>query len=253
MNIVLAQRIVSRDLSANFAQIKAQLAQAAEDAWVIFPEGMLSGYAPADAHYIASLDAKTLITAIDEIQQICNAHNCNCIFGTAFPHEGQWFNATLALIPGKPSTLYFKNNLARLDHTHFAPGCGLQTYHTQDTTFGVQMCRELLFPEQWRALKQHGAQVIFHINNAIQPHDAVWRHVLITRALENQIYVVSVNNGASPQALASCVISPQGEVLLELPIQQASTASIDLDLEQVSRYYFDQIRSDLAKMVLQST
>ncbi len=89
------------------------------------------------------------------------------------------------------------------------------------------MCRELLFPEQWRALKLQGAQLIFHINNAIQPQDAIWRRILITRALENQIYIVSVNNPASLQAQA-----------------------ISLDLSQVSQYYVEQMRSDLVRVVL---
>ncbi len=45
-------------------------------------------------------------------------------------------------------------------------------------------------------------QIVFHINNAIKPHDEVWQHMLIARAIENGVFVCSVNNAAPPQRLA---------------------------------------------------
>jgi len=250
LKVILGQYVVSSSTQSNLAQIEAQLDSADQNSWVIFPEGMLSGYEPRDPEYIKSLDPDGIMAAIATIQQTCSVRNCNCVLGTAFPYEGRWYNASVAISGGEKPIIYLKNSLARLDHAHFTQGNLLKTYSFTKVTFGIQMCRELLFPEQWRALKLQGAQLVFHINNAIQPQDAIWRHMLITRALENQIYIVSVNNPASPQALPSCVISPTGQILVELSLQQEQAHEINLDLSQVSHYYVEQMRSDLVRLVL---
>jgi predicted amidohydrolase len=111
------------------------------------------------------------------------------------------------------------------------------------------MCRELTFPEQWKILKKGGVQVIFHINNAIKENDKLREKVLVSRAFENQIWVCSVNNAASPQTISSMVIDPYGkEVWLSTP-QKEETHSEELDLSQVSTQYLQQERTDLIKVI----
>ncbi|HQR36076.1 MAG TPA: nitrilase-related carbon-nitrogen hydrolase, partial [Blastocatellia bacterium] len=70
-------------------------------------------------------------------------------------------------------------------------------------------------------------------NNAIQPHDALWEHILITRAVEQSIFVCSVNNAAEPQALASYLIAPSGKVLLKTNAQQDQMLATEIDLDEV--------------------
>jgi hypothetical protein len=53
-------------------------------------------------------------------------------------------------------------------------------YAVDGVKAGVQICWELLFPWQWAQLKRDGAQVVFHVNNAVKPEDAFWEHVLRT-------------------------------------------------------------------------
>lgn len=249
MKIVLLQHIVFADLRTNLTQILMLIHLAKRDDWLVFPEGMLSGYFPADTNYITKLDRNQIFEAIGTIQAHCDYRNCYCLFGTAYPTEHQWFNATVFIQPGQTPVLYFKNNLAHLDREHFAAGNALTAYSVGEIQIGIQMCRELLFPEQWRLLRQRGAKVVFHLNNAVQPRDVIWKHVLITRALENQMFIVSVNNAASPQSLPSFVISPSGEIIVESPVQQVWSIKIDIDLDQTNDYYLNQIRSDLARIV----
>ena len=47
---------------------------------------------------------------------------------------------------------------------------------SNDIKYGLLACIELLFPAQWSELKNQGAQIIFHLNNAIQRHDA-WNRI----------------------------------------------------------------------------
>ncbi|MFN0120837.1 MAG: hypothetical protein ACKV2V_10075, partial [Blastocatellia bacterium] len=68
--------------------------------------------------------------------------------------------------------------------------------------------------------------------NAVQPHDFIWEHVLIARAVEYGLFVCSVNNGAPPQALASYLISPAGHVVLRTACQQDQTLMADINLRE---------------------
>ena len=97
-----------------------------------------------------------------------------------------------------------------------------------DITLGVLACRELLFPAAWMKLQQAGARIVFHINNAIQPHDRIWEHLLIARAIEQGLFVCSVNNGAPPQELASYLIAPSGKVLLKTEPRQEQVLSAEI-------------------------
>lgn len=82
-----------------------------------------------------------------------------------------------------------------------------------------QICYDLRFPELWRLGALGGAEV-FTIGaswpDARQHH---WRNLLISRAIENQTYVVAVNRvGQDPHlsyAGGSMIISPKGDVLAE--------------------------------------
>lgn len=220
-------------MAANQARMMAALESAMVDEWVVFPEGVLSGYFPDHPDYVARLDAPAIARSIEEIQQIVLARKCHCLFGTALPHEGRWHNSVLLLTSAGARHIHHKVELSELDRQVFAPGTQVTPYTVGDLTLGIQACRELLFPQTWGGLKSAGAQIIFHINNAIQPQDAQWEHLLITRAIEQSIFVCSVNNGQSPQALASYLIAPSGRVLLKTELQRDQALATEINLNEV--------------------
>jgi predicted amidohydrolase len=55
-------------------------------------------------------------------------------------------------------------------------------------TAGVQICREIVFPEQWQHLADAGAQVFLYHTHAANPQvpAGVWRSHLISHAATNQ-------------------------------------------------------------------
>lgn len=129
--------------------------------------------------------------------------------------------------------IHDKVALSRLDREHFEPGYGAAVVQVEGLIFGVQACRELLFPEVWSKLKSDGAKIIFHINNAVQKHDALWENILIARAIESGIFVCSVNNALPPQMLTSYLISPSGEILRKADTQVEESMSAEIDLTLV--------------------
>jgi predicted amidohydrolase len=233
MKVSIVQLVVQRDIASNSRKIVEALRHARPDEWMVFPEAAVSGYEPADDRYAASLDWNRISEALDEIRGAVAAQRCHCVIGTAMRRGAQWRNTALVLSHANSGASHDKIQLSSLDRRHFVPGDRLETFHGNDVTYGLQACRELLFPAQWSTLKAGGAQVVFHLNNAVQPHDALWKHVLIARAVEQSVFVVSVNNAAPPQALASYVIGPNGQVLAETTPQAEETIGVDIDPDSV--------------------
>src|SRR6185436_856524 len=99
---------------------------------------------------------------------------------------------------------------------------------------GVQLCREIRFPEQWQYLATAGAQLFVYLTNAanIREPRNVWRSHLVSRAAENQRFLASANIAHPDQHCPSMVVSPRGEVLAELPAGRTGLLRHTLDLDQ---------------------
>lgn len=244
MKITVAQLIVTKDIQSNLKKISFTLESSHEKEWVIFPEGMLSGYYPQEDSYPKNIDFNSIEQGINVIKDMVSKKRCNCIFGTAYFKDEEWYNSSI-FIGNNKSFIYHKNNLATLDRRCFKQGNEISTLDYQGVRFGIQMCRELVFPEQWKLLKHQGAQIIFHINNAIKIEDEVRSHLLVTRAYENQYFVCSVNNADYPQTQPSVVIAPNGGVLFQSKTRQEQVTAVKVNLSLVKNDYVNQERKDL--------
>lgn len=230
MNIKIAQLNIDRSLSVNKNKIINILQQAKKNDWILFPECALTGYFPEEKQFIQAFDSQKVTQAIDEITELVKAKQCYCLLGTARYYEGAWFNAVALLSPSGIVDYYHKFAITNNDKKYFSAGKQLNTYKMGGVTFGVQICRDLVFPEQWQALKKKGAQIIFQANNAIKPYDDVWEHLVVARAVENQLFVASANNCASPGELTSYLVAPSGKQILKAAKQQEELLSARIDL-----------------------
>jgi predicted amidohydrolase len=234
MKLKIVQLKVEKDIRLNKTKIIGALDGAEKDQWVIFPEAMLSGYYPNEANYTSGLDWPYISDSLTEIRRLAIKRECHCVLGSATKMNEAWHNTLLVFSYRlNEGSGHHKIQLSAPDKNHFEPGEDVKVYEVNSIKFGLQACRELLFPSQWAKLKSDGAKIVFHINNAIQPHDSIWKHILISRAIENSIFVVSVNNAESPQKLSSYIISPNGEILAETQTQKEAFISYTIDLNQV--------------------
>ncbi|MFM7592833.1 MAG: carbon-nitrogen hydrolase family protein [Isosphaeraceae bacterium] len=230
MKITIAQLVVGRDLVENKKRMKAVIESAGRGDWVIFPEGVLSGYFPDDDQFLQTLDSDKIEKAISAIQEVVQARQCHCIFGSATFADNIWRNTVITATASGQGYRYHKIELSALDRLRFEPGTVSEVIQAGDLTIGVLACRELLFPGMWSKLKQAGAQIVFHINNAIQPHDRIWSHIFITRAIEQGMFVCSVNNGSPPQELASYLVAPSGQIVLKTETGQDNMVSAYINM-----------------------
>jgi predicted amidohydrolase len=232
MRIVIAQIPVEREVARNVETIHSHLRRARPGDWIVFPEGALSGYFPDEEDYLANIGPADLERALEQLRAAVVRQGCHGVVGTARLVADEWRNSAVLMSPGGEVRWYDKNCLSAVDSRHFVAGDQLPVYEIDGVRVGVQICWELLFPEQWARLKRGGAQVVLHLNNAVKPEDALWSHVLHARAFENRYFVGSANNAASPQRLPSYLIAPSGEALLrsEPRAEQALSRELDLSL-----------------------
>ncbi len=245
MKIKIAQLSIGRDIDANKNKILDTLESAQKNEWVIFPEGVLSGYYPDDPDYLNNLNKNSLQTGMKEIKNIVASKKCHCIFGTVSFEGENIFNSSIYLDWKGNQFAYHKNNLSTLGRKHFEQGSKLEVFSADDLIFGIQMCRENAFPEQWKVLKRKKSKIVFHINNAVREDDLIRKYLLIARAFENQYYVCSVNTASEDGPLPSLLISPNGKVIYEAPLHTDDVSSHEISLSETKDIYLQQERKDL--------
>ena len=246
MEVVLAPFPVRRDVDGNLARMRSALDASGPGDLVVFPEGALSGY-PDDLSGLAGLAPDRLRQALDELHVLASSRGVHVVLGTLWPEGDGWVNAAAHLGPAGERQWYQKVNLATHERGVLTAGPGLPVFHIGGVLVGIQICRELRYPEQWRWLSLQGAKVLIHVTHAVGAPQAlpVWRSHLVSRAAENQRFVVSVNTADERQMCPSMVVGPRGDVRVELTGARAETARASLDVAEVSDWYISQPRTDL--------
>jgi predicted amidohydrolase len=201
--------------------------------------------------FLQHINHDELSIGLRHIQHMAEQRMINVWVGACMNIDGQWFNTVHGFLADGTSHVYHKINLANQERGTFSTGDHLPTFdvNTPDGTvkIGIQICRELRFPEQWGWLARCGVQVILHPNNAVgeDRYQSVWKSHLISRAAETQRFVLSANNAAPKQGSPTIAIDPDGLVLGEIVSAELGILRVELDLSKVSSRLLDQCRSDV--------
>ena len=258
INAAVMQLRVTMDIPANMAALERLLAPLAAHTLAVAPEGLLSGYLP-EPHFVTRIDQTATHAAIERAAQLCRDKQIHLVAGACINDNGAWKNASLCFGPRGERHRYDKINLAQSERGTFTPGDTLPVFDFEiDNTpvrLGIQMCREIRYPEQWRALAAQGAQIIAYPNNAIgsKTDDALWRAHLISRAAETQRFILGANNAAPDQTCPTMIVTPTGAILSEAPLGAESTTTANLQLGEVSDWVLSQARKDIVAVELRES
>lgn len=109
--------------------------------------------------------------------------------------------------------------------------------------FGLTICYDLRFPELYRLYGKERAEIMINIANWPIKRIGHWKHLLKSRAIENQCFMIGVNRvGIDPfneYEGCSAVYDPMGEEVLLCPNDE-DLFSADIDLDKV-----EEVRSKL--------
>lgn len=105
------------------------------------------------------------------------------------------------------------------ENQKFQAGNCISSFKFMDTRFASFICYDLRFPEIFQ-IASKSAHVILVPANWPQKRRNHWRCLLQARAIENQVYIIAINCVGEIGGLIysgdSCVINPDGEILLEI-------------------------------------
>lgn len=197
----------------------------------------------------------------DRYQAICKKHGCYIQTGTFIEYDADYpevlFNTTALIGPAGLLSKYRKVNPWIPWELHASPH-DLAEYksdpfpvvETELGKLGVAICYDWLFPETIRQIAFAGAEVILRVSAYMDPWGATppmdwWTLFNRARAVENMVYVVAANQGASLGNYApfswpggSMLVDFDGRILAQAepgPGEKIVVGPLDLDLLRAER------------------
>ena len=255
MGVVIAQVPVGFSVPSNVDAIRRVLGEAEPGDVVVTPEGALTGYllhGQADLERLGAAKSEVVTEAIADLADEAVRRHLHVWLGVCRHVNGAWSNEAVGLLDDGTRLTYRKVNLATAERGVFEAGSDLPVFElpvgSSSLAVGVQLCRELRYPEQWRSLADRGARLFLHLNHGVTEDPSVaetWRAMLIARAAENQRFLISANAASPQQHCPSVVSGPDGSVLAELPAGETQVARVVLDTDATADWYIGQRRRDL--------
>jgi len=161
IKVCAVQFQVSTSFSKNIEKSKIFIKKASKNNCnvICFPEIFLTG----------PLDSKSYNSSIPNISKktfskYCKNYNIYCVMGSIIEKiKGNYYN-TSYLINNKGEILgrYLKNHLVQKNEGRYLkPGNKTPVFKTKLCNIGIQICKDLLYPEVTRRLMLNKAQIVF--------------------------------------------------------------------------------------------
>ncbi|MET7331198.1 carbon-nitrogen hydrolase family protein [Nonomuraea sp. NPDC005650] len=162
------------------------------------------------------------------------------------PPTGRLFNSLALTCPDGTLHVYRKTHLPRNEKLLFTRGNELQPVETELGAVGLLVCADNSFPEAARTLALRGCEVlVVSLAAGRLPNPSLYSSIAVTRAYENQVYVVSANQAGPSEtgvfAGNSTIAAPDGTLLAELDEAEGSAHAV-LDPELLRRERLRQTR-----------
>jgi predicted amidohydrolase len=233
MRIALASPRVAATVAAGLAATDRLLAAAAAQGArvVCFPEAYLPG--------LRGLDFP--VPPFDRADQ---EHTVAAVLGMEWhTAAGRHIAAVVLDAAGRHVGVQTKNQLDPTEEPLYVPGRTRRLFAVEGLTFGVAICHEgFRYPETVRWAAARGAQLVFHphctgsdVSGTVpqswgDPAGPYYEKAVMCRALENTVYVASVNYAFRYPESATTLVGPQGEMVAHLAYGEEGVLVCDLDL-----------------------
>lgn len=194
-------------------------------------------------------------------EEICREYGCYIQTGSFLEADPDYpedvFNTTVLVGPGGVLSKYRKVNTWLPWEIHTSPH-DVDAYPdepfpvaaTELGRIGVAICYDWLFPESIRQIAFNGAEIIMRVSAYMDPWGATspmdwWTLFNRARAVENTVYVVAANQGASLAHYGpfswpggSMIVDYDGRILAQAdpgPGEKIVVAPIDIDAIRAER------------------
>lgn len=228
----------------NFEHVTDQIREACnnEADVIVLPELWTTGYDLEMLDQIGDPDGER---TIEFISSLASTYHVNIIAGSVAVRKGKKVYNTMLVFDreGEVVKEYSKVHLFRLmnEEKYLTSGNEDGHFTIDDIPVAGFICYDIRFPEWIRKHALEGAKVLFVPAEWPKPRTEHWRNLLITRAIENQCYVVACNRiGKDPNnefGGHSIIIDPWGEIVAEAE-EEEMTLYADIAID-----HLDEIRT----------
>ena len=203
---------------------------------VCFPECFLQGYLANQLAYrhaldLTSLQFQTVLARLAVVEPLL-------VFGVIEEDSGRLFNTAVVVARGQLVGRYRKQHLLE-GEVVFTRGTSCPVFELDAMKFGINICYDTNFPETGAAVAAQGASLIVCPSNNMmrRPKAELLKHrhneVRTSRAKETGLWFMSSDvTGERGDAISygpTCVISPQGDVIAQVPLSEVGMVVVDIE------------------------
>ncbi|MCT4604040.1 MAG: carbon-nitrogen hydrolase family protein [Marinifilum sp.] len=198
INNLDAKSIEDRDANLNHA--KEIINQLNDVDLIVLPELFTCGYSRETFDLLDDLTEDTNGKSFRFFADLAIKKNCFICFGYPERKNGIKHISQVVINPnGKCIANYSKQHMAQfgnsMEKEYFQAGENTISFEINGVKIGIIICYDMRFPELTRSLTfRHNIDFLLHPVAFYKDNSfPSWHHFVITRALENQIYMLSLN------------------------------------------------------------
>ncbi len=197
---------------------------------LVMQECALTGYAGVDRDNTVDMPWQDVERAEKELSVAARAHGACLAYGTTVRCGRGAANAMrLVDARGRLRATYCKRAMYGADQEHYRPGNNAgKAALVRGIRVGLRICFEFRFPEYFRELLRARVHIGLMGFSMVGPDDRklpVARAHIMSRAAENGIWLVAANSISRVQNAPTCIVNPDGRILVEAPSDREALIS----------------------------
>lgn len=212
----------SADVDANVQTISRALTHAWREGvqLALFHECAVSGYPGEECPDLSHVSEASIQTAMLSLASLTDADHA-CVVGAPCFSDSVVTNAAYFLQGGRIAAIYQKQTMFEDERAHFSPGADPVWVDFEGWRIGMLICFDFRFPELMRPYLTAGCDLVampFAMGNRDPRKTDVARAHLMSRAAENGMWILACNDAGLVQNAPTCLVSPEGMMVRELPL-----------------------------------
>ncbi|MBL4561506.1 MAG: carbon-nitrogen hydrolase family protein [Labilibaculum sp.] len=198
INNIDAKTVQERDSNLNHAVKMIEKLEHVD--LIVLPELFTCGYSRETFENLKELSEDVQGKSFQIFSELAKARNCHICFGFPEKKNGKYYISQAVINPeGEVEVIYSKQHMAQfgnsMEKEFFERGDETINFEIKGIKIGIMICYDMRFPELSRKMAlEHKIDFLLHPVAFSKDHSfPSWPHFIITRALENQIYLLSLN------------------------------------------------------------
>lgn len=260
MIISLASVPFSTDVSYMLSCIENSIVKAAEkkSRIICFPEACIPGMRGIGEE-IEDIAEDTLKKHLQSICTMAKKNNINVILPMEYYFDSKRMNVAFFIDDnGEIKGTQTKNQFDPAEDDLYYEGTERKLFTVDNIKIGISICHEgFRYPETVRWAARRGAKIIFHpfcagsntegVNPCswLDPNAPYYEKAIMCRALENTVYMASVNYAFKYQDASTCIVDPYGKLVDHLAYGVIDVLTQEIDIPQATNLLADRCRIDL--------